>query len=238
MVSRLPRWVEYGAFTLALLAGLINAVGMLGVQHQAISHLTGIATLLGSELLVSPLRALDLFGILISFVLGAAVSGYFLPSYSLKLGRHYDSLLLIEGSLLVMAAYALSEGSLAGHYLASAACGMQNAFATRYSGAVVRTTHLTGIFTDLGIMLGGLLKGESVNGRRVLLFLLIVVGFLLGGVLGAVLYAWIGFVALIIPAIVCYILAIVYWAYRRRTQAAMRRLRQSRRQQRQSRAPH
>lgn len=216
MVNRLPRWVEYGAFTLALLAGLINAVGLLGLQHQAISHISGTATLFGSQLFTAPPRALDLLGILLSFLVGAAISGYFLPSFSLKLGRHYDSLLVMEGSLLLLAAYALQEGSMVGHYLASMACGLQNALATRYSGAVVRTTHVTGIFTDLGIMLGGALKGEPIDRRRLLLFLLIVGGFISGGTLGALLYGWIGFGALLLPGCICYLLAAFYWAMRRR----------------------
>ena len=41
VVSRLPKWVEYGAFILALVAGFVNAVGLLGFQHQSISHLSG-----------------------------------------------------------------------------------------------------------------------------------------------------------------------------------------------------
>jgi len=36
MISKLPRWVEYGALLLAGLAGSVNAIGLLGFQHQAI----------------------------------------------------------------------------------------------------------------------------------------------------------------------------------------------------------
>jgi len=47
VISRLPPWVETGAFTLAFTAGSVNAVGLLGFSHQAVSHLTGTSTLLG-----------------------------------------------------------------------------------------------------------------------------------------------------------------------------------------------
>ncbi|HAI90280.1 MAG TPA: DUF1275 domain-containing protein, partial [Alcanivorax sp.] len=47
MLTRLPRWVEVGAFLLAFLAGSVNAVGLLGFSHQSVSHLTGTTSLLG-----------------------------------------------------------------------------------------------------------------------------------------------------------------------------------------------
>lgn len=68
MISKLPKWVEYGAFLLAFVAGCINAVGFLGFEHQAVSHLTGTATLLGlSALDLSAKSSLHLAGILFTF---------------------------------------------------------------------------------------------------------------------------------------------------------------------------
>jgi uncharacterized membrane protein YoaK (UPF0700 family) len=217
VLSKLPRWIEYGAFTLALLAGSVNAVGLLGFQHQSISHLSGTATLLGSSLLGSLDSSLHLLGILVSFLLGAMVSGLLLTSTSLKLGRHYDSLLLIEGLLLLGAIHFLNDGSLFGHYFASAACGLQNALATTYSGAIIRTTHVTGIFTDLGILLGSALRGEAFDARKARLFLLIISGFILGGLAGTLLYVKFAFIALIVPAIICFLLALAYKIYMARS---------------------
>lgn len=214
MITRLPPWVEYGAFVLAMVAGCINAVGLLGFAHQSVSHLSGTATLVGTSLYSLSGQTAHLVGILISFLLGAGISGLMLPGSSLKLGRHYDSLLLIEALLLLAATYAIGERASVGHYLASAACGLQNALASKYSGAVVRTTHLTGVFTDLGLMLGGWLRGDPFDRRKGLLFLLIISGFILGGTLGAWLFRELGFMALIAPASVCLVLAAVYRVYR------------------------
>ena len=213
MISRLPRWIEYGAFTLALLAGIVNAVGLLGFQHQAISHLSGTATLLGAELLNHQGSALHLAGVILSFLLGAVISGFFISSPSLKLGRHYGSLLFLEGVFLVIAIYFLNQGSFLGHYFASLACGLQNALATRYSGAVVRTTHITGIFTDLGMMFGAALRGEEFDKRKAILFLLIITGFTSGGAIGASLYNNYHFMALAAPALICFMLALFYSLY-------------------------
>lgn len=216
MVSRLPQWVEYGAFTLAAVAGSINAVGLLGFQHQAVSHLSGTATLLGAALPGPPLATLHLLGILLAFLSGAALTGLLIKSASVKVGRHYDTLLYLEGLLLLVALLLLRQESLFGHYVASAACGLQNALATRYSDAIVRTTHVTGIFTDLGLMLGAKLRGETFDRRKATLLLLIVAGFIFGGSAGSLLFRRWEFQALLAPAAACFLLATIYRGYRQR----------------------
>ena len=216
MLSRLPRWVEYGAFLLALIAGSVNAVALLGFQHQAVSHLSGTATLIGGALLDPvPESLLHLIGVLLSFLLGSVISGFMLTGTSLKLGRLYDVLLVLEALFLIVAMYLLLNNYNSGHYFASAACGLQNALATTYSGAVVRTTHLTGIFTDLGLMLGGALQGKPLDKRRAFLFITIVIGFVCGGAMGAWLFDQYGFYALSVPASLCLCLAILYRFYSR-----------------------
>ncbi|ATC96699.1 YoaK family protein [Pseudoalteromonas tunicata] len=220
MITKLPRWVEYGAFILALVAGNVNAIGLIGFQHQSISHLSGSATLLGIGLVNASLeQVIHLLGVLLSFMLGAALSGLMLSGHSLKLGRHYDSLLVIEAGLLALSIYLLSADLSWGHFSASAACGLQNALATTYSGAIVRTTHVTGIFTDLGLMFGAKLRGEPFDKRKAILFLLIIIGFILGGVLGAWLYAYWLFMALAVPATICLLLALAYRLYNARIES-------------------
>lgn len=215
MISKLPRWVEFGAFVLALVAGCVNAVGLLGLKHQSISHLSGTATLLGIEVINAPYGdVLQLFAVLMSFLIGASISGYFLPDGALKLGHNYSSVLSLEAIFLLAAAYLLTHQSFYGHCLASAACGLQNALATTFSGAIIRTTHVTGIFTDLGIMLGAKLRGMPFDKRKALLFLIIILGFILGGTLGVVLFEALSFFALIIPACICLSLAGVYYLYK------------------------
>ncbi len=213
MISRLPRWVEYGAFLLALLAGCVNAVGLLGFQHQAITHLSGTVTQLGNSLLTGVDSSIHLLFIVFSFLIGAAFSGFFIESSALKLGRRYGVALCIEGSLLLLSLGFLVQGDLYGQYLASAACGLQNAMITTFSGAVVRTTHMTGIITDLGIMIGESLRGRQFDRRKAKLFLFIVFGFLFGGVAGAALFTVYGLYTLVFPAILAFSTALIYWSY-------------------------
>ncbi|NOU49138.1 DUF1275 domain-containing protein [Pseudoalteromonas sp. JBTF-M23] len=214
MISQLPKWVELGAFILAFIAGCVNAIGLLGFEHQSVSHLSGTATLLGIELLSHSLqKILHLIGILVSFLVGASISGFLLHGSTLKLGRHYDTALFVECVMLCLSSWLLFSGSFYGHFFASAACGLQNALATTYSGAIIRTTHVTGIFTDLGIMLGSIFRGEPLDRRKASLFLFIIFGFVLGGTAGVLFYTEFLFKALFIPAALCLVLAVIYRVY-------------------------
>ncbi len=220
MLHQLPRWVEVGGFCLALIAGSVNAIALLGFNHQGVSHLSGSSSLLGVELAQGDLAAaLHLLLILLSFVLGSALSGFAIGNQSLKLGRRYSVALLGESLALLLAMLMLEQGNHLGHYLASAACGLQNAMTSTYSGAVVRTTHVTGLFTDLGIMLGLKLRGQPADRRRVLLYLILIGGFVGGGVLGGLGYAHWHFQALLGPALTAALLALIYLVYWQRQQA-------------------
>jgi len=219
VINKLPKWVEIGGFFLAMIAGSVNAIALLGFNHQGVSHLTGSSTLLGVELAKgNHAEAFHLVLILASFVIGAGVSGFVIGNESLKLGRRYSAALLSEAVLLMIAMLLLGEGSDLGHYLASGACGLQNAMTSTYSGAVVRTTHVTGLFTDLGITAGLWLRGKTADKRRVVLYLTLIAGFIAGGVIGALGFEDFGFHSLIFPASSCTLLALVYLVYWRKEQ--------------------
>lgn len=215
MIRQLPRWVEVGGFWLALIAGSVNAIGVLGFKHQAVSHLTGTSTLASLAIVNLDLTETGhLLLIILFFVLGAALSGAIIDNAVLRLGRRYSVALVIEAVLLLLAMGALSRGSTIGHYLASAACGLQNGMVSTYSGAIVRTTHVSGLFTDLGTMLGARVRGHKIDTRKALLFVLLIAGFILGGCIGAVAFQYFQFAALALPAFGALALAVVYWAYR------------------------
>lgn len=158
--DHLPLWVMLGACALACIAGMVNVVGYMGFEHQGITHLTGTTTLLGEALSGADWRAsLQLAAMILAFVLGAAMSGAIIQDVQLRLGRRYGVALALESILLFAAASLFKQGSMAGPLLAAAACGLQNAMATTYSGALVRTTHLSGLFTDIGINIGHAARG-------------------------------------------------------------------------------
>ena len=214
LFAKLPRWVLFGGAVLAFMAGIINATGFLGVQHQGITHLTGTATLLGTAIGSGDVARMLHFAALIgAFVGGCTVSGVIIQDATLQLGRRYGVVLTIEALLLVAAVPLLDRGWLSGDYLASAACGLQNAMVSTYSGAVLRTTHFSGTLTDLGIFLGHRLRGLPVDARRARLLLALVGAFLAGAVAGTWLFqAW-THAALYVPAAATGTIGIGYTLY-------------------------
>ena len=215
MGLHLPRWVWIGAVALACVAGLVNVIGYLGFEHQAVSHLTGTTSLLGAALAQGDLRAIvHLWGMLIAFCVGAMLSGLVIQDQTLKLGRRYGVALALEAALLLLAIPLFKQQQIWGALLAAMACGLQNAMVTTYSGAAVRTTHLSGMFTDLGIGLGHLLRGMPLPMRRLTLSGLIISGFLAGGILGAWAFGVWRYHALLIPSALTGLTGVGYASYR------------------------
>ena len=215
MAERLAAWVWVGAAALAMVAGIVNVVGFLGFQHQAITHLTGNTSLLGAALVAGDAPdAVRLLGAIAAFVAGAAISGMIIQDSTLRLGRRYGVVLAIESLLLLAAVPLFQRGNLGGVLCAAVACGLQNAMATTYSGAVVRTSHLSGMFTDLGIMLGHAARGMPLAHRRLWLCVLVIVFFFAGGVFGAWLFGHWGYAALYLPASLTGITGLAYVAFR------------------------
>jgi uncharacterized membrane protein YoaK (UPF0700 family) len=217
MINQLPRWVWTGAWALACMAGIVNVVGLLGFEHQAITHLTGTTSLLGAAVGNGDSRAmLHFFAVILSFVTGTALSGFLIQDSALKLGRRYGVALFLESVLLALAVPLLDHHNPLGLYGAACACGLQNAMASTYSGSVVRTTHVSGMFTDLGIFIGHTLRGLAVDRRRLRLCLIIISGFLCGGIVGTLAFHYFGYATLYIPATLTGLAAIGYTIYQLR----------------------
>lgn len=211
MITRLPKWTWPAAWGLAAVAGMINVVGLLGFEHQAVTHLTGTTSLLSAAVAGLDARAVFHFAAVIgSFLAGTVLSGFIVQDTALQLGRRYGVALVLESLLLFASVPLLARGSFLGTYTASCACGLQNAMVTTFSGTVIRTTHLSGMFTDLGISLGLALRGRTVDTRRLRLCVIIISGFFCGGVAGAACFHYMAYTTLCIPATVTAVAALAY----------------------------
>ncbi len=156
----------------------------------SVSHLTGDYSRITMEMVRGgdhwiPHAAI-LMVTVVGFVGGAATSGFFIHHPSIELGRPYGRSIVAIGVLL-LGSYGLTEFSIHASCLSAAwACGMQNALATRFRGLVLRTTHITGLLTDLGQLLGMRLRGHRVETWKITTPLALAVAFALGGAAGAV----------------------------------------------------
>jgi len=217
VIAKLPRWVLIGGGVLAFIAGMVNAIGFLGFRHMAVTHMTGTTSLFGIAVAQGDGgEMLHLGGLLLSFVAGCTLSGFVIGDGVLRLGRRYGVALAIESILLFAAVPLLHERSDYGLWLASAACGLQNAMAGTFSGAVVRTSHVSGIVTDLGTFFGQWLRGLAVDMRRIRLHGVLFAGFLCGGIASVFAYTWWQERALLAPAALTGVVGVTYAMYRHR----------------------
>jgi uncharacterized membrane protein YoaK (UPF0700 family) len=212
---------------LAFVAGATNAGAFLAVQ-QYTSHMTGIVSTVADAVVLGQRGAvLTGVGALIAFVAGAATTALSVNfSRRRGLSSAYAQPLVLEALLLL--AFGLLGARLGQLHavfvpmtvaLLCFTMGLQNAVITKISDAEVRTTHVTGIITDIGIELGKLVyvnRRESAEFPRVVAsrprlrtLLTLLVAFFVGGVLGALGFQRVGYAATIPLAAVLLALALV-----------------------------
>lgn len=220
------------AILLCLTAGFINAAGYLAFNVLT-TNVTGHAALLAVGVATAHWRAARMVALwLILFLLGAFSSAVIISKVGRNKANAYTIPILI---VIVMILFVAMFGHTYDHTLVKTeyfagsllfAMGMQNALVSVVSGSVVRTTHLTGMFTDLGIDLSAaVLSNAPVNGalkNRIWLRLTIIIFFLLGGIAGGVIFMRISFYAFFIPASVLFI-ALFFDYFRIKLQRAVHR---------------
>jgi uncharacterized membrane protein YoaK (UPF0700 family)/anti-anti-sigma regulatory factor len=150
------------AISLSWVSGYTNVV-LFMVCGTFVSHMTGNTTIFGKSLSDRATNGVMLFGGLwLSFLLGAAASALMTETARRRgSASKYVLPLAVEALLLTIVLVGISRyyrfEELTGPVRAIIAClsaasmGLQNATITKISGAVVRTTHMTGVTTDLGI---------------------------------------------------------------------------------------
>lgn len=207
------------ASLLSFVAGVVNVAGFLAVQKLT-TNVTGHFAFFVDEVF-----KLNLWG---GFI-------YFLYIFFFFLGSFFSSLLvelvsklndrLIYIAPIILESIILIFVALFGNYLILEnpnvlafsllfAMGLQNSLVTTISNATVRTTHLTGLFTDLGIELSQLFFYKLEEQKEKLhssikLRLTIISFFFLGGLLGGIFYSTIKLYVLLIAALLL-LIGLVY----------------------------
>jgi uncharacterized membrane protein YoaK (UPF0700 family) len=151
---------------LATIAGFVDAVGVV-VLDRFTSHVTGTVVHATTTLALRPSLPLGSLAMLAMFLVGAILSSSLLESSTLaRKSNAYGVTLAVEAALLLAAAFATKGSHPWQVAMLCCAMGMQNALVTRLSGAVVRTTHLTGVVTDIGIEAGRWLRYWRTKRKR------------------------------------------------------------------------
>lgn len=219
MLSRIPAWTLIGIIILAFCVGMVNAIALLGVGNFAISHMTGTASLFSISLASFNAAAImHTFLILASFFAGAVFSGFIIRGRSLYFGRRYGVALMIESFFILFAAFSYPHLIRLAEMSAAFACGLQNAMVTTYSGSIIRTTHLTGLITDLGSSIGNWIARIPVNFIQIKMQSTIFLSFIIGAVFGAKFFLALNYYGLFIPGIIIFVTGLMYtWWRMKRT---------------------
>ena len=211
-VQRTARTNLHFGLTLAFVAGALNAGGFLAIG-QYTSHLTGFVSSAADHLVLGNFELVITALLSIASFVAGATSTALLVNLARRNGNSgiYTTPLLIEAGLLLLfgavgtrlQAQAWVSISLLAMLLCYA-MGLQNALVTKVSNAEIRTTHVTGLFTDLGIELGKLLywnrDGETAsapkvraNRERLAVHASLIGAFFAGGLSGAAGFKHVGF---------------------------------------------
>ncbi|HTB72580.1 MAG TPA: YoaK family protein [Polyangiaceae bacterium] len=214
---------------LAFFGGFVNSAGFILIGSFT-SHVTGSVGRFANDLVA---RQLDAAAAALTLI-GAFFAGAFLVTMTIestffgRTPRAYGAALATEALLLAVFTLASDLTREAHPRLRDAeaailctAMGMQNALVTRLSGAVVRTTHLTGVVTDIGIesarwfrwwrgelssrlqvkLSFGSNPPERPAGVKLALLVTIAASFTLGAIAGATSGVALHHAAMIIPAV-------------------------------------
>ena len=197
---------------LAFNAGAINAGGFL-VVHMYTSHMTGFASMLADNLVLGNMTlVLGALGTVLAFTTGAAVTAVMVNWARQRHVRSEYALPLLAEALLLLI-FGLMGATLNRQtpfavpltvLVLAFTMGLQNALVSKISSSQIRTTHMTGIITDIGIELGKLFywnRTESplesrvrANQIKLKLLLTLLAAFVLGGLVGAAGFRYVGFI--------------------------------------------
>lgn len=208
--------------TLSFVAGATNAGGFLAVGHYT-SHMTGVVSSVADNLVLGQIT-LALAGLLalVAFM-GGAMTTAWMVNWALrrKLQSAYARPLLLESALLlVFGLFGTGINFFAGLFVPLTVLvlcfimGLQNAVITKISNSEIRTTHITGLVTDLGIELGKMLYVNRLhlatpvvaNRHKLRLHSKLIGSFFVGGLLGALGFKSLGFITTVPLAIVLLLL--------------------------------
>jgi len=197
------------ASLLCVTAGFVNAAGFLGFSVLT-TNVTGHAALFAERIAMEDWKTARVVALwMFLFLAGAFVSSLIVSFIGRNQRFSYVIPILIEMVILFGVAvfgYRYNRSLVTKEIFAGGllfAMGLQNSLVSIVSGSVVRTTHLTGTFTDLGIELGQVFQNTTEDKKalksRIKLRSAIIFFFMCGALGGAYLFRLLSFYAFFIP---------------------------------------
>ena len=198
------------AFIMSFNGGYINSICLASLLNNPIGFVTGNMTLIGVNLANAAYwEVADLVGLMLAFFVGCIMSGLIIKDRNFERGRCYSISLSVQFILVVIAMLLLYYHYSQAGFLLAAGLGMQNSMTTHYGSALVRTTHMTGTATDLGIIIGRWIKRDNIEFLKMKLYLILIVGFIVGVIIAALIFTQIQALSLLL-SLVIYLLMLTF----------------------------
>lgn len=149
-------WIYHLTFA----AGMLNTAAFLQFAYVTTHH-TGSLTQLGMRLGNGQMQLAWTYLVLLgAYMVGAAISGWVFPRDYFRPLKRYGGLLTSLNFGLLVLLWLKADPLITMAYL-SLMAGAQNGMILFYRGIVIRTTHVTGTLTDVGLSLGRYLKEKG-----------------------------------------------------------------------------
>lgn len=209
---------------LCVVAGATNAGGFLAVG-QYTSHMSGILSSVADNVVLGQLQLAAAGVALLSAFIGGSMTTAWIVNWSQRrqMRSAFARPLLVEAALLlIFGLFGTGINHFAGLFvpltvlLLCFIMGLQNAVITKVSHAEIRTTHVTGLLTDLGIELGKMvyINGPAysqkvvANRGKLRIHAALVGSFLGGALLGAFGFKTYGYISTVPLAIILLVLTV------------------------------
>ncbi len=210
--NRTPKHNLQIASLLSFVAGLVNVVGFFSVQKLT-TNVTGHFAFFVDEVFKRNFSdAFHLALFVFFFFFGAFAANFMVETYyRIRENQIFVFPIILEALILAFVAftgnYFIQENPDIIAYSLLFAMGMQNSLVTSISKSIVRTTHLTGLFTDMGIEISQLFFYKSKTHKHSLLTsiklrITIIVMFFAGGLCGGILFDYFQIKTLIVGSII------------------------------------
>ena len=199
---------------LSLLAGMVNVISLL-LFFIPTTHFTGNITQFVLAFNEGDWATMvELLGLILCFLGGGILSGMLFSKKKFEPTKRYGLLLILFGSMmLLLFIFGLRDEKWL--YFFSFVVGTQNGMFIFYHGIIVRTSHFTGYLTDIGVVLGRLIRGQKKDRWKVLFYFTSMVCFGIGGTISFLLYEKFGAATIIAVGIGYIIVGSYYFSFRK-----------------------